>query len=132
MALYLDTADYSVYKNFLEGGYKCLREPLKVSKPLDKFIPVYEYKWKSEELPPTTINILISSLDYEFSALQLGKSRAIGSMQNSLDVYFHFSKVDSFVYLVSAHAYAVRRPKSENLSISNFINQLSAQLKVFG
>ena len=116
----------------MEGGYKCLREPMKVSQPADKFILVYEYRWRAEELPAATRNILITSLEEEFSALQQGKSRAIGVLQNSLDVYLHFAKIDTSVYLVSAHAYSVRRSKNERASISDFINQLAAQLKIFG
>lgn len=130
--MYLDTSDLQAYKNFMEGGYRCLREPMKVQKPADKFVPVYEYRWKADELPSAARNTLISRLNEEFPILQQGKSRAIGIKENVLDIFLHFSKVDAVVYLVSAHAYAVRRSKSEENAISEFINQLAAQLKVFG
>ena len=100
--------------------------------PSDKFVMVYEYRWRADELPSAARATLMNHMKEEFSALQEGKSRAIGVLENALDVFLHFAKVDSSVYLVSAHAYAVRRSKSEQAKISDFINQLAAQLKVFG
>lgn len=116
----------------MEGGYKCLREPLKVKKPEDKFIPVYEYKWKYEELPSTTRNVLLVNIEEEYKALQEGKSRAIIVLNSSLDVSFYFAKVDSSIYLAAAHAFSARRPKNERIEISSFINNLASQLRVFG
>ncbi|OMJ70408.1 hypothetical protein SteCoe_31632 [Stentor coeruleus] len=132
LALMLDTKDLQAYKNFKEGGYKCLRQPLNVPLPEDKFLSVYENKWRPEELPSATKNALISTLEGEFSDLQLGKPNALSVQENNLDVHFHLAKVDSSVYLVSAHAYAVRRPKNEKNEITEFINSLASQIKVFG
>jgi hypothetical protein len=128
----MDSTDFQAYKNFMEGGYRCLREPMIVQQPLDKFIPVYEYRWRPEELPSAAITNSVNSLENEFPGLQASKNRAIGELHNSLDVYTHLAKIDTSLYLLSAHAYAVRRPKNEKLKISEFINQLSYQLKNFG
>lgn len=115
----------------MEGGYKCLRQKINYPKPKDMFIPVYEYKWKPEELPSSTKEELVKSLRDEIA--ELSKSnRTAGVRDNLLDVFFHFSKVDNSVYLVSAYAYSVQRSKGEKADIAEFINKLSAQLKIFG
>jgi hypothetical protein len=116
----------------MEGGYKCLRQPMEVHKPEDKFIPVFEYKWKPDELPSAYRNSMLDSLESEFTALQEGKPRAIGIQHNTLDVFMYFAKVDTSVYLASVHAYTVRRQKNEKNEIAEFINNLALQLRLFG
>mgnify|MGYP000090568359 CR=1 FL=1 len=131
ICLLLDTQDEEVYKNWCEGGYLCSRKGLVVPSPPDRFVPIYRYKWKPEEMPREAEGTLISSLQYELSALSRAKYKAVGMRQNSLDLYFHFSKVDSHVFLASAHAYPSIRSQTESEAISEFINTLSMQLKLF-
>lgn len=131
LGLYLNTSDSKAYQNFMEGGYKCLRQKINYPKPQEMFIPVYEYKWKPEELPSTTKEVLMKNLKDEIPDL-VRSNRTAGVRDNLLDVFFYFSKVDNSVYLVSAYAYSTQRSKTEKTDIADFINKLSAQLKIFG
>lgn len=115
----------------MEGGYKCLRQKINYPKPQEMFVPVYEYKWKAEELPSSTKEVLMKNLKDEIPDL-VRSNRTDGVRDNLLDVFFHFAKVDNSVYLVSAYAYSTQRSKNEKSDIADFINKLSAQLKIFG
>jgi hypothetical protein len=113
----------------MEGGYKCLRQKINYPKPLESFVPVYEYRWRSEELPSTTKEALVKTLGMEIGLLD---ARVHGLQENTLDVFFNFAKVDTSVYLAAAFAYSVQRSKSEKVEIAEFINKLSGQLRIFG
>lgn len=131
IALLLDKKDNETLMNWQEGGYRCKRrKSFSQFNVLEKFISVFKHKWKPEELPNETEATLFSALQSETNTIVKANQRASEMMYNSLDLYFHFCKVDAHVYLASAYAYASLRPRHEAYAITEFINLLSTQLRM--